>query len=533
MNHELFDKQTTTNHAGGKAYELSPKQALAQLICTGTLHQTFYANAGEHLSQIIDLSKEIDNEFLAKLAIYAKRHAFMKDTPVLLLAILCVKADGQPFAKTIFSDIIDNGKALRNFVQVMRGGAVGRKSLGNFAKNLVNNWLLNASDRQFINANIGNKPTLKDVIRLSHPKPTDERTQALIRWALGNDYAYDDLPELAKNLVDFQKDNTKPLPELPIQWLMSLDLSREHWADLAKHGSWQMVRQNLNTFLRHGVFEIDGMAEMVADKLTDEQAIKHAKAFPYQLYTTWSALGQDMPVVIKNALKTAMTHALSNVPKLDGQIAIGVDVSGSMSWAITGHRRSATSVVRCVDVASLFASAMKIANPTAIIIPFDTELRHVPSLKSKPETLTERIMGKFSPKTPDEPLDVFGLADELARLGGGGTYTALPLAELNRQNAMIDVMIYFSDNELWADEQFGKGTQMMKEWRKLKQRCPNAKLICVDLQPYTTSQAQNSQDVLNIGGFSDTVFNIIELFCAQNQDKDFWVNKINQIELTA
>ncbi|AWY21237.1 RNA-binding protein [Moraxella bovis] len=521
MNTNIFNPQTT-NHQGGKAYELSPKQALAQLVCTGTFNQTFYVTGGEQIGEVIDLAHKIDNAFLAKLALYARQHALMKDTPVVLLAILCVKADGQPFAKAIFKDIVNNGKQLRNFVQVMRGGAVGRKSLGNFAKNLVNEWLLTASDRQFINANIGNKPTLRDVIRLSHPKPFDDKSEALIKWALQKDFNYNHLPPLARSLLDFQKDNQQPLPDLPIEWLMSLDLTTEHWAGLAKQGSWQMVRMNLNTFVRHGVFGVDGMAQMLADKLADEQAVKHARAFPYQLYATWQALGDDVPAVIKNALKTAMSHALANVPRLDGQIAIGVDVSGSMHSPVMGYRRGATSQVRCIDVASLFASAMKVANPTAMIMPFDTRLHQVIDFNDNISQITGKkpfsvrlksAFGKADTAQTPPAVDVLALAERLAKFGGGGTHTALPLAELNRQKAKIDVMIYFSDNESWADEQSGRGTQMMKEWRILKKRCPNAKLICVDLQPYTSSQAKNGNDVLNVGGFGDNVFKVIEAFC--------------------
>ncbi|UZA29744.1 RNA-binding protein [Moraxella bovis] len=491
-------------------------------MCTGTFNQTFYVTGGEQIGEVIDLAHKIDNAFLAKLALYARQHALMKDTPVVLLAILCVKADGQPFAKAIFKDIVNNGKQLRNFVQVMRGGAVGRKSLGNFAKNLVNEWLLTASDRQFINANIGNKPTLRDVIRLSHPKPFDDKSEALIKWALQKDFNYNHLPPLARSLLDFQKDNQQPLPDLPIEWLMSLDLTTEHWAGLAKQGSWQMVRMNLNTFVRHGVFGVDGMAQMLADKLADEQAVKHARAFPYQLYATWQALGDDVPAVIKNALKTAMSHALANVPRLDGQIAIGVDVSGSMHSPVMGYRRGATSQVRCIDVASLFASAMKVANPTAMIMPFDTRLHQVIDFNDNISQITGKkpfsvrlksAFGKADTAQTPPAVDVLALAERLAKFGGGGTHTALPLAELNRQKAKIDVMIYFSDNESWADEQSGRGTQMMKEWRILKKRCPNAKLICVDLQPYTSSQAKNGNDVLNVGGFGDNVFKVIEAFC--------------------
>ena len=52
---------------------------------------------------------------------------------------------------------------------------------------------------------------------------------------------------------------------------------------------------------------------------------------------------------------------------------IGPDVSGSMSMAVTGRRgRGATSKMRCVDVAALFAAAILRRNPDSVVIPFDT-----------------------------------------------------------------------------------------------------------------------------------------------------------------
>jgi hypothetical protein len=49
--------------------------------------------------------------------------------------------------------------------------------------------------------------------------------------------------------------------------------------------------------------------------------------------------------------------ACGNVPELPGPVVIGLDLSGSMSMAVTGHRgRGATSKMRCVDVAALFVS---------------------------------------------------------------------------------------------------------------------------------------------------------------------------------
>ena len=40
------------------------------------------------------------------------------------------------------------------------------------------------------------------------------------------------------------------------------------------------------------------------------------------------------------------------------------------------------------------------------------------------------------------------------------------------------------------------------------------KLVCIDLQPYVTSQAPDRGDILNIGGFSDAVFSVVASFLA-------------------
>lgn len=68
----------------------------------------------------------------------------MKDLPALLLAVLSVKDPG--LMAKVFERVVDSPKMLRNFVQIMRSGAVGRKSLGSLPKRLVEQWLAARSD---------------------------------------------------------------------------------------------------------------------------------------------------------------------------------------------------------------------------------------------------------------------------------------------------------------------------------------------------------------------------------------------------
>ena len=66
-----------------------------------------------------------------------------------------------------------------------------------------------------------------------------------------------------------------------------------------------------------------------------------------------------------------MELAIANVPAIDGQVYVCPDVSGSMQSPVTGHRKGATTAVRCVDVAALMAAAIVRRNPSAEVLPFD------------------------------------------------------------------------------------------------------------------------------------------------------------------
>ena len=127
-------------------------------------------------------------------------------------------------------------------------------------------------------------------------------------------------------------------------------------------------------------------------------------------------------------------------------------------------------------------------------------------------------------------------AAKLAGLPSGGTNCSAPLAELNRRGAKGDLVVYVSDNESWVDSRpqaaWGRGhTRTMAEWATYKGRNPSAKLVCIDIQPYGTTQAQEREDVLNIGGFSDRVFDVIAEFAAGTLRPDHWVGVIEGVPL--
>ena len=501
----------TRNEAGGIAYTLTPKQQLAQLAATGCLNSTYYADAQDQLEQVLELAENLDAEFIAKTAVYARQKGFMKDMPALLLAVLAQK-DVNMLAR-VFDQVADNGKMLRNFAQIIRSGAVGRKSFGNRPKKLMQTWLLTATEKQLLNAAIGNAPSLADVVKMVHPKPREAWRAAWFAWLIGKPYDREALPPITRAFEDYKQSRQGALPDVPFQMLTALELNSGDWAQIARNGSWQQVRQNLNTFLRHDVFAKSKNIKMVAEKLRDETAIARARVLPYQLLTAYQATSEQMPFEIREALQDAMETAVQNVPAIQGKVVVCPDVSGSMHSPATGYRGSATTKTRCIDIAALVSAAMLRTNPQARVIPF--------------EQITVNV--QLNPRD-----SIMTNAQKLANIGGGGTACSAPLALLNREKADVDLVVIVSDNESWADRgQWGGKTSLMKEWDILKQRCPEAKLVCLDIQPYATVQVQNRCDILNVGGFSDQVFTLIGSFAEQGMGADFWVEEIEKTALVA
>jgi 60 kDa SS-A/Ro ribonucleoprotein len=508
----ILPTPTALNAEGVPAYAFDARHQLAQLAATGCLNRTFYANAQEQLEIVQALCQELDPPYLAKVAIYGRQAGHMKDMPALLAAILAVR--DIRLLTQVFPRIIDNGKMLRNFVQIVRSGVLGRKSLGSRPKKLVQNWLLTASEQQLLHAAVGNSPSLADVVKMVHPKPSEAWRASWFAWLLGKPFEEASLPPLTRSFEAFKRDSAQgvalDVPEVPFQMLTALNLSRAQWAQIARIGSWQMVRQNLNTFARHGVFEVAGMIEAIAAKLRDGQAISRARVFPYQLMSAWKATFDAVPHEVRNALQDAMEISLENIPHIDGRIVVCPDVSGSMSSAVTGHRGSATSSVRCIDVAALVAAALLRKNPNARILPFEQTVVKLP-LNERDTVMTN--------------------AQILASVGGGGTNCSAPIALLNAERSTAELVILVSDNESWIDAKRSGATQTLREWEIFKQRNPRARLVCIDIAPTTTTQAKERHDILNIGGFSDAVFGTVADFAAGKLEAGHWVGEIEKVSL--
>lgn len=503
---------TARNASGGRAYALSDQEALAQYAVTGTFNRTFVTSARSNFTETLRLARACSPEWVAKVAIYARQHGLMKDVPVFLVAYLSTLEDKSYFYAA-FPYVVNNIGQVRNFVQMIRSGVLGRKSLGTAPKRAIQRFLAGMpADRIFWQC-AGNNPSMPDVLALVHPRPVNAQQDALYGYLLGREYNFDNLPTNVQQFERFKSGDTTVVPAVDFRRLTALPLTVTQWTQIAGTMTWNQLRLNMNTLARHGVFADTETVNAVANRLRDERQIAGSGILPFALYNTIENVDAAVPRVLVNALQDALEICVLNAPRLPGRTLVAVDSSGSMSQPVTGYRSGSTSTLKCNQAAAFFAAAMLRANPDNVdIICFDTQVT-VPTVN---------------------PRDSLTTITRSVSRNGGGTSVSSVMVWARQQRQTYDNIVIISDNESWADRShwYGQsGTSTQELFTQYRGRSRNAKLVLWDVVPSSNSQVSGTDNTLRVGGFSDAVFSVIDGFTQARED-NHWQTVIGNISLS-
>lgn len=490
---KIDPSRITTNAAGGITVSMTDTNALAQMAMTGCFNDTFYTDASLQLELLKSTINKVDTPDLADITVYAKEYGYMKDMPVYLLASILARGETVVFHE-LFPLIIRSLKDLRNFVMIMRSGQVGRRSLGYAAKKACQRWLEARHATSLFRQSYGNDPSVADLIHMIHPKTAYTDKEALYAWFLDKDYQEDKLPDITRQFLAFCRGEDVKIPNLPLPMLMGHNITDAQWKELALTVSWQTLRMNLNNFSKHHVFDDKSVRDQVCARLTDEKEISRAKLFPYQLYTAIRFANEDMPRHILLALNDAMELSVKNVPAFPDDTIIALDVSGSMSNAITGNRKGATTHIACAEVGAIMAATALKANPTTTILGFGSHLYdYTPHLNPRDSILT---IAQHMPNRNE------------------GTDCSLPLRYV-LDGKKCQLMYMISDNESWRHGQtptmWGNDVpDTVPMWARIRRQGKhrNALFVCNDLVPNVTSPIAG-EGVLHVAGYSDKIWGVI------------------------
>jgi 60 kDa SS-A/Ro ribonucleoprotein len=514
-----------TNHAGAPAYLRSLREQTVQVLATGTFGDTFYATgkqlAAEAMEVLLKARTECP-EFLARALVWAREKGFMRTLPVTGLAILSGgRGATKALFEAVFPRVIRTPDDLRAFTALCVAGTIpGRNGLGGVAVAAVRKHMNTLGEYHAVKygSAASREMTLRDVLRLSHPHPTDAALEERFGWLVGGVQKLGSNPALNPRIRAFETLKRATTEDAQIALIREGGLPFEAvipalgattpriWAELLRQAPYMNLLRNLVTFTRHGVFKDEANVQYAVRRLTDQRAIEGSKVFPFRYWNAWKkyVTTEDSDSRLADALREALERSFVNVPSFGNRVvAIGTDVSGSMNGQV-----SEKGPMRFIDIAGVFTGALlRRVQDRVIPLPFSTRVRLDCGLSARDEILTT--------------------AEKISQLGGGGTAVGAPVEYLLDRKIKADVFVGITDSEDWA---YGNGHScsgsFVDLWRRYRsQVSPEARAYLVTIAPYRAVVAPSGEKgVRFIYGWSDAVLKFIV------QDLDAGFGQVREIE---
>ena len=460
-------EELTVNHEGYAAYAMDDKLKLVTMVLTSFFNeQKFYGDNSAELVETIKAVIDKDAQFVANLAVYARRVFNMRSVAHVIAAYLANSAKGKPFAKRVVNGVTvraDDVTELLSFYINTFG-----KPIPNSLRKGIAGVFQNFSEYDLAKyKGVGKKMKMKDILNICHPAPKSKAQSDMWKRCLEDRLA------------------------VPYTWEVELSKrgnTKEVWEELIDSGKvgYMALLRNLRNILQANPDNLN----VVLDTLADPERVRKSKQLPFRFLAAYKAVADIASSKVFDTLEKAVIVSAEGMPKWQGRTVIAIDTSGSMSCKV-----SAKSDMTCLDIAATLGMLAEHFCEDAIVYTFDTEIEKL-ALSANQPVLTAAC-----------------------RLhAGGGTDMALPLEELIRKTIYVDRIVYLSDNECncgfihggycWYGEK--PIMDLVRTYRNDVNR--DVWVHAIDLQGYGTQQFQPKDSKVNIiAGWSDRVFDFIAL----------------------
>lgn len=187
----------------------------------------------------------------------------------------------------------------------------------------------------------------------------------------GKEYNLFDLINLThahSDAIDSYKRGTLETPdtwETAISATKDMEEKSKEWCRLVEEkrlGYLALIR-NLRNIVEAAPSN-DWIKTVLCPAVENEVAIRKSLIFPYQIYVAWFNLG-DCSLQLRASLDTAFRIAVGNMPELEGDTAIVLDVSGSMDDLISDRSR-----IKIKQLGAVYGVAIYLKNPNCKLIKF-------------------------------------------------------------------------------------------------------------------------------------------------------------------
>ena len=521
------------NAEGFYAWTPSDTTLLEQLAMTGTLGNSFYANAKDATQDAAALLERSDAEALAAAIVRGRNEGFIRAFPILGLVYLS-KKDSKIFQET-FNKVVLTGNDLVDFIEV----AKSMRGLGRSIKKAIAGWIKKNTTSYYAQKY---RKQIADAIRLSRFKGEDS-IYAYILNAYPDvkglsdeklDNAYAEYPDLAAHrdfVAAVESGDLKSAEALLRENDIDVNSLTSYygrfnsglWAAVAVRSPVMRFVKYIAKFLREGV-----LTEELLKAKVNVETLKKAKVFPFRLYRAYCALSEKMEAnakvdrsgTIGGIIETALEGAKLKLKKedvlkylaevideyaneydwslfADAKWIIAPDVSGSMCSPIGGGDLlsaviggSSSSALTYADISGMFTGFFLKGLKNVSVIPWDTGVYDY----------------ALSPKDP-----VMNHIKTIKKMVGGGTYMEVGVEHMIRKDIDADYVVFLTDTE-----EYGGG--WLKSWKKYHCKHPEAVAFVLRGDSYMTSPIPEDEaaalNVHQIFGWNDSVIDYMKFVIA-------------------
>lgn len=490
----LEARTRTTNAAGGEGYKSSPELELVSTMLTSFVQDKFYESAGGEQARLASVIGQVDPKFAAQAAIYARDTFNMRSISHIAASMIAERASGQPWAKDFFDGIVvrpDDMTEIASFYS--KGGklkltAAMKKGFAS-AFNRFDGYQLGryrAEDKMV---------SLVDIVNLTRPKADNEETGAALH-ALVNGTLRQERTFEAKLSGAGQKASS---PD------EKAAAKKQAWSETVPSMGYMALLKNLRNIMTDAD---SATLDLALKRLTNEKAVKNSRVLPFRfIIASRELLKTNHPNSQKvvRALSEALDISVSNVPKFEGRTLIALDASSSMRgmYGYAYAQRSGNAPkggfaqTPPAEIGALFAAILAKSNDADLML-FHGSASYVNvNTLDSTTTITDQIVSK---------------------IGGGATNFASVLATANQK---YDRIIVLTDCESWMDS---NRKQALSQYRSKFNADPH--LYMFKLCDYGNLLFPENK-VYNVAGFSDKVFDVMQLL---ESDRQALVNEVRKVK---
>jgi 60 kDa SS-A/Ro ribonucleoprotein len=524
---EKADSRQVPNSAGGYVFAVTDEARLRRFLILGSEGGTYYASAKDATVDNAGMLKRMAAadpirmvEVIREISVAGRAP---KANPALLALALVAGAastDGRKAALDAVPEVVRTGTHLLTFVRYLKQF----RGMGRGAKRAVAGWFLDrdASDLAYQVVKYRQREgwSMRDVLRVAHPKASDPGTNAVLGWATNPDGVQEGAAPALIGAWRALQAETLPVRQAvaiieahPVSWEMLPDRllsERDAWCAMVDKGMPQtaLMRQ-LPRLTNLGM--LDGQrGKAVSEQLADPARLRRARVHPINVLVAQRTYASGHGARgaqewtpnrrVVDALDAAFYGAFGAVEPTGRRTMLALDVSGSMAMC---------------PIANLPLTPREASAAMALVTASVEDDYEIVGFTSGGSNRGFYMHGGFEVLDGLAPLSISPrqrLDDAIravSNLSFGGTDCALPMLHALKRGMQIDTFVIYTDSETWS------GTvhphQALERYRQ--KTGIDARVVVVGMTSTGFSIADPADaGMLDVVGFDSAVPNLISEF---------------------